>query len=295
MLPSLMPSAAMCECASMMPGMTYCPPASMILRAGRNQHLFAHFGDLAVAHQHGPFEGALGDREHGGVLYHHRRARRARPDGCQTMRNQREPLHFAASVFSGSRLGRGLVLRAVDEDVLHLCLLAEHLAVRDDEVGDLALLDAAQPVRHAVDFGRAERESAHERRACASPASSARFMARVRSPAGCPRCRARSGTPALASAAGVDGACSRISSVRKVVRLRPGSASRVALGPFQAHQQRHAGFAQHRSGGVGFRRRHRARWAASARREPRHAVHSTARLAGSRMRGDSSTPSSARS
>jgi hypothetical protein len=90
-LPSLMPSAAMCEWQSMMPGITNCPPASMILASGGMHHLFAHFRDFSVANQDRSVQSAFGHGQNGCVLNHD--GRRGSQPGRRAYKNHKCELH----------------------------------------------------------------------------------------------------------------------------------------------------------------------------------------------------------
>ena len=57
--------------------------------------------------------------------------------------------------------GAGVYFTAIDEHHFHARPIVENLASRHHQVRDLALFDAAQPVRHAVDFRRRKRQRAH--------------------------------------------------------------------------------------------------------------------------------------
>ena len=157
-VPSLTsPSTAVCECASMIPGVTCLPrPSTSMAPDGRLQVL-SDGGDLSVHHEQ---VGLLEDpgaalRPDRGAPHDDGRGRGHRP---RLARRQR------ANVLRGRRRGRRALLRhgrlvlllflqldprPVDPDFGHAALLREGRAGLDDEVGDLSRRDRAEAVLQA--------------------------------------------------------------------------------------------------------------------------------------------------
>ena len=110
--PSLIESAAMCECASMMPGETNRPAAStMSAPCGNRRVGAADGGDLAVAQDDGPvLNRAARDGQH-------RAAAIATIDGCRRLRGRlregdRRPSPRMASIASRRSGGTSVRSRA---------------------------------------------------------------------------------------------------------------------------------------------------------------------------------------
>ena len=57
-------------------------------------------------------------------------------------------------------IGSGRVLPAIHDDHFHFGAIVEDVAAGDHEVGDFPLLDAAEAIGDAVDFGGRERQGA---------------------------------------------------------------------------------------------------------------------------------------